>query len=77
MGRLLRGEYLTFIIWYQIHLILISYERSYTYLQDINFGERFSRDFVDSREDMQTWEGVVNQHNNEAGRKVRNYVCTG
>ena len=39
--------------------------------QDIQFGETFSRDFVDSREDAEYAEGLMNLHNNEAGRRVR------
>lgn len=38
--------------------------------QDINFGEKFSKEFVDSREDDQSPEGLMNLHNNEAGRRV-------
>ncbi|XP_026476787.1 protein Wnt-1-like [Ctenocephalides felis] len=37
---------------------------------DINFGERFSRDFVDSIEDTSTVSGLMNLHNNEAGRRA-------
>lgn len=38
--------------------------------KDITFGERFSREFVDAREDNQQAEGLMNLHNNEAGRRV-------
>ncbi|XKL64244.1 hypothetical protein PGB90_004330 [Kerria lacca] len=38
--------------------------------EDIHFGEKFSRDFVDSREDMNAADGLMNQHNNEAGRRI-------
>lgn len=38
--------------------------------QDIRYGEMFSKDFSDSREDKNTDEGLVNLHNNEAGRRV-------
>ncbi|KAF4522014.1 hypothetical protein B566_EDAN010863 [Ephemera danica] len=37
--------------------------------EDVHFGERFSRDFVDSREDTESAEGLMNIHNNEAGRR--------
>ncbi|GFX10614.1 protein Wnt-5a [Trichonephila clavipes] len=36
---------------------------------DIKFGARFSKDFVDSGEDQRTPEGLMNIHNNEAGRR--------
>lgn len=39
-------------------------------LQDINFGEKFSKNFVDSAEDINTNNGLMNLHNNEAGRRV-------
>lgn len=38
--------------------------------EDIHYGEQFSRDFVDSREDKESQTGVMNLHNNEAGRRV-------
>lgn len=37
---------------------------------DIRFGASFSKDFVDSGEDLATPHGLVNLHNNEAGRRV-------
>ncbi|KAI8423644.1 hypothetical protein MSG28_012699 [Choristoneura fumiferana] len=37
--------------------------------EDIKYGEIYSRDFVDSREDKNTDEGLMNLHNNEAGRR--------
>lgn len=40
------------------------------FLQDIRFGEKFSRDFVDSIEDNENVQGLMNIHNNEAGRRV-------
>jgi hypothetical protein len=40
------------------------------YFQDVHYGEHFSRDFVDSNEDPETAEGLMNVHNNEAGRRV-------
>ncbi|XP_022253065.1 protein Wnt-4-like [Limulus polyphemus] len=36
--------------------------------EDIGFGSKFSRDFVDSGEDTSTEEGLMNLHNNRAGR---------
>lgn len=42
-------------------------------LQDIRYGEKFSRDFVDAKEDKESDEGIMNLHNNEAGRRVSNY----
>ena len=38
--------------------------------EDIRFGETFSREFVDAREDASTSQGLMNLHNNEAGRRV-------
>ncbi|XP_046458173.1 protein Wnt-4-like [Daphnia pulex] len=38
--------------------------------EDITFGERFSKEFVDAREDNQQAEGLMNLHNNEAGRRA-------
>jgi len=37
--------------------------------EDIAFGEKFSKEFVDAREDFQHAEGLMNLHNNEAGRR--------
>lgn len=34
----------------------------------------YSRDFVDSKEDKNSDEGLMNLHNNEAGRRVRNNI---
>lgn len=42
--------------------------------QDITFGEKFSKEFVDAREDDQNAEGLMNLHNNEAGRRVSNWL---
>ena len=39
--------------------------------QDITFGEKFSREFVDAREEPTEAEGLMNLHNNEAGRRVK------
>nr|CAD7200448.1 unnamed protein product [Timema douglasi] len=36
---------------------------------DIHFGEKFSREFVDVKESRDTAEGLMNLHNNEAGRR--------
>ena len=36
---------------------------------DVSFGEKFSRDFVDSKEIKRTAESLMNLHNNEAGRQ--------
>lgn len=38
--------------------------------QDIRFGEKFSKEFVDAREHGDAPEGLMNLHNNEAGRRV-------
>ncbi|KAE8753129.1 WntA [Frankliniella occidentalis] len=37
--------------------------------EDIRFGEKFSRDFVDSKETGDSPGGLMNLHNNEAGRR--------
>ncbi|XP_055706947.1 protein Wnt-1-like [Phlebotomus papatasi] len=37
---------------------------------DINFGVQFSRRFIDSEEDNTTETGLMNLHNNEAGRRA-------
>ncbi|CAB3360769.1 Hypothetical predicted protein [Cloeon dipterum] len=37
---------------------------------DFQYGEKFSRDFVDSKENAEDVEGLVNLHNNEAGRRT-------
>lgn len=39
--------------------------------QDINYGVMFSRKFIDSQENNETAAGLMNLHNNEAGRRVR------
>lgn len=36
---------------------------------DVTFGERFSVEFVDTREKKHTVDGIINLHNNEAGRR--------
>ena len=38
--------------------------------QDIHYGEKFSREFIDCYGDPSTAEGLMNLHNNEAGRRV-------
>ncbi|XP_014277212.1 protein Wnt-4 [Halyomorpha halys] len=38
--------------------------------EDIHYGEKFSREFIDCFEDPNTAEGLMNLHNNEAGRRV-------
>ncbi|XP_008195370.1 protein Wnt-1 [Tribolium castaneum] len=51
--------------------------------EDIKYGEKFSRDFLDSKEDDKTADGLMNLHNNEAGRRsvksrmVRTCKCHG
>lgn len=50
---------------YVIRILYFLYEK------DITFGEKFSKEFVDAREDDQQAEGLMNLHNNEAGRRVR------
>lgn len=42
--------------------------------QDINYGVLFSRRFIDSQENNETAAGLMNLHNNEAGRRVRIYI---
>ncbi|EEB10365.1 protein Wnt-4 precursor, putative [Pediculus humanus corporis] len=37
--------------------------------EDIHFGESFSKDFVDAKENVESAEGLMNLHNNEAGRR--------
>lgn len=49
-------------------IVIVSLE-----LQDIHFGEKFSRDFVDAKESGDTAEGLMNLHNNEAGRRVSEF----
>lgn len=44
--------------------------------EDIRFGSHFSKDFVDSGEDPTTPQGLINLHNNEAGRRVSHAVTT-
>lgn len=39
--------------------------------EDIKHGERLSREFLDAKEDANTATGLMNLHNNEAGRRVR------
>ncbi|VVC99385.1 unnamed protein product [Leptidea sinapis] len=36
---------------------------------DIRYGEIYSRDFIDAKEDKDADEGIMNLHNNEAGRR--------
>lgn len=38
--------------------------------EDVRYGERFSRTFLDASEDNNTAEGAMNLHNNAAGRRV-------
>ena len=38
---------------------------------DIDYGQRFARDFIDSKEDSHDPVGLMNIWNNGAGRKVR------
>ncbi|KAF2361127.1 Wnt [Trinorchestia longiramus] len=38
--------------------------------EDLRFGEFFSKEFVDAREDPSSAEGLMNLHNNEAGRRA-------
>ncbi|XP_026497733.2 protein Wnt-4-like isoform X1 [Vanessa tameamea] len=38
--------------------------------EDIRYGEKFSRDFVDVKENKESDEGIMNLHNNEAGRRA-------
>lgn len=42
--------------------------------EDIRYGEKFSREFLDVREDANTALGLMNLHNNEAGRRVSSYL---
>lgn len=43
--------------------------------EDIHFGEEYSRRFVDASQDPNTSEGLMNIHNNEAGRRVTITTC--
>ncbi|XP_053626263.1 protein Wnt-2b-like [Cherax quadricarinatus] len=38
--------------------------------EDLRFGEYFSKEFVDAREARNTADGLMNLHNNEAGRRA-------
>lgn len=38
--------------------------------EDINYGVMFSRKFIDSQESNVSVGGILNLHNNEAGRRV-------
>ncbi|XP_066977927.1 protein Wnt-4-like [Macrobrachium rosenbergii] len=38
--------------------------------EDLRFGEYFSKEFVDARESRSTADGLMNLHNNEAGRRA-------
>lgn len=38
--------------------------------EDINYGVMFSRKFIDTQENNMSVEGLLNLHNNEAGRRV-------
>ena len=38
---------------------------------DVTYGSKFSKEFLDSSENISTAEGLMNLHNNEAGRRVR------
>lgn len=38
--------------------------------EDVNYGVMFSRKFIDSQEHNDTAAGLMNLHNNEAGRRV-------
>lgn len=40
--------------------------------EDINYGVMFSRKFIDSQESNVSVGGILNLHNNEAGRRVSN-----
>ncbi|XP_014664710.1 PREDICTED: protein Wnt-4a-like [Priapulus caudatus] len=37
--------------------------------QDIRYGEKFSKEFTDSKENSRARDGMMNLHNNEAGRR--------
>ena len=41
---------------------------------DIRYGSTFSKEFVDSAEDENTPHGLMNIHNNEAGRRVSIHI---
>lgn len=55
---------------YYSYLTRNKFSDRFHFSQDIDFGENFSKNFVDSSEDMDTSIGLMNQHNNEAGRRV-------
>lgn len=44
---------------------------------DIRYGLGFSKDFIDAREVKQNARTLMNLHNNEVGRKVRNHKVWG
>jgi len=44
------------------------------FIQDVKFGAQFTKDFADSTENSTTAEGLMNLHNNEAGRRVGRHL---
>lgn len=40
---------------------------------DIRFGSAFTKEFIDSMENVSTPQGLMNLHNNEAGRRVKKH----
>lgn len=42
---------------------------------DIRFGSAFTKEFIDSMENVSTPQGLMNLHNNEAGRRVLKKQC--
>lgn len=63
--------------WFQLinNLIFNFYKINFwlwNILQDVNYGVTFSRKFTDAQENNETAAGLMNLHNNEAGRRVSN-----
>jgi len=42
---------------------------------DVSYASQFSKEFLDFNENLSTPEGLMNTHNNEAGRRVIIIIC--